>query len=100
MLFYLTVSIKSTLFYFDVLQVLLHFLSKVAAAEIVNKMNLNNVAMIMAPNLFLRASSQANLNEVNKAASTTDIMRMLIKYQSIIWTVSSCLFALCLLLLT
>lgn len=71
----------------DTLQLLLHFLSKVIAAENVNKMSLNNVAMIMAPNLFLRPNSRANLNEMNKAASTTNIMRMLIKYQKIIWTV-------------
>lgn len=45
--------------------------------------------MIMAPNLFfLRTNNRANVDEIRKAAATTDIMRMLIKYQNILWTVS------------
>ena len=52
-------------------------------------MGLNNVAMIMAPNLFfLRTNDRANVDEIRKAAATTDIMRMLLKYQIILWTVS------------
>ncbi|XP_065063081.1 rho GTPase-activating protein 18-like [Rhopilema esculentum] len=71
----------------DTLQELLEFLTRVIAAENVNRMGLNNVAMIMAPNLFMRGGNRANLDEINKAAATTDVMRMLIKYQNIIWTV-------------
>ena len=57
--------------------------------EKVNKMNLNNVAMIMAPNLFLSGSkNQACVDEVKRAQGTVNIVRMLIKYQSILWTVS------------
>ena len=76
------------LFKFNIFsQELLEFLTRVIAAENVNRMGLNNVAMIMAPNLFMRGGNRANLDEINKAAATTDVMRMLIKYQNIIWTV-------------
>ena len=68
---------------------LLVFLRKVYEKEQKNKMGLNNVAMIMAPNLFFNnTSAKIELAEAQKAASMTDIMRMLIKYQPILWTVS------------
>ena len=55
-----------------------------------NKMDLNNVAMIMAPNLFLNTGnkSRATLREVEMAKGTINIVRMLIKYHAILWTVS------------
>ena len=54
-------------------------------------MDLNNVAMIMAPNLFLSTGkkSAASLREVEMARGTINIVRMLIKYHSILWTVSA-----------
>ena len=54
-------------------------------------MDLNNVAMIMAPNLFLNSGnkSAASLREVEMAKGTINIVRMLIKYHSILWTVSA-----------
>ena len=52
-------------------------------------MGLNNVAMIMAPNLFFNnTSAKIELEEARKAASVTDIMRILIKYQPMLWTLS------------
>lgn len=41
----------------DSLKLLLKFLGRVVAKEEVNKMSLNNVAMIMAPNLFMARKS-------------------------------------------
>ena len=57
------------------------------ANETSNKMGLNNVAMIMAPNLFFQNNAKINKNEAKKAAGMTDVLRMLIKYQLIVWTV-------------
>ena len=56
-----------------------------------NKMTINNVAMIMAPNLFLVASGKKNKDkevQFHMAAGTATVVRMLIKYQHILWTVS------------
>lgn len=72
----------------DCLKLLLSFLSNVISRDKVNKMNLNNVAMIMAPNLFLSGSkTQASADEVKRAQGTVNIVRMLIKYQAILWTI-------------
>lgn len=70
---------------------LLTFLKKVVDEE-ENKMNLHNVSMIMAPNLFLVASSRrkkasVKAIEFRMAAGTSNIVRMLIKYQDLLWTV-------------
>jgi len=74
----------------ETLKLLLVFLSKIVAKEGENKMGLNNVAMIMAPNLFFHNNAtKINIDEAQKAAKMTDIMRMLIKYQKILWTVPS-----------
>lgn len=53
-------------------------------------MDLNNVAMIMAPNLFLNTGNKSgpSLREAEKAKGTINIVRMLIKYHAILWTVS------------
>ena len=70
-------------------QILVHFLSRVVAHEKHNKMGLNSVAMIMAPNMFLCTNkSQPTLQEIKHAQGTVNIVRMLIKYQAILWTVS------------
>ena len=53
-------------------------------------MDLNNVAMIMAPNLFLNTGkARVSQWEVNMAKGTINIVRMLIKYHAILWTVSA-----------
>lgn len=54
-------------------------------------MTVMNVAMVMAPNLFmchaldLKSSEQ---REFVMAAGTANIMNLLIKYQKLLWTVS------------
>ena len=75
----------------DTLRLLLLFLCHIIARRKENKMDLNNVAMIMAPNLFLNTGkkSGASLREVEMARGTINIVRMLIKYHSILWTVPS-----------
>jgi hypothetical protein len=78
-------------------QVLLEFLERVIEQKDTNKMSLNNVAMIMAPNLFMapkvRGSNPAKNKavwdiEIKMAANTSNIMKMLIRYRGILWTVS------------
>eukprot|EP00794_Sanderia_malayensis_P012158 gene12158-13412_t len=73
--------------YRNTLHVLLRFLDKVVQFDKENKMDLNNVSMIMAPNLFLESNNRTTLAEVHKVAETTDVMRMLIKYHKILWIV-------------
>jgi hypothetical protein len=56
-------------------------------------MTMNNVAMIMAPNLFLPQSSRGQnkgikYSELQMAAGTSNIVRMLIFYQHLLWVVS------------
>ncbi|XP_031548850.1 rho GTPase-activating protein 18-like isoform X1 [Actinia tenebrosa] len=70
----------------DCLRILLSFLKQVTLHEEYNKMSPNNVAMIMAPNLFL-FKSQNDLQEIRMAQGTVNIVRMLIKYQNILWTI-------------
>lgn len=82
---------------FSFFQLLLEFLEQVISHSNVNKMTLSNVAMIMAPNLFLApkvrppqaGKSKGNWDlQVNIATGTSNIVRMLIKYHKILWTVS------------
>ena len=57
-----------------------------------NKMDLNNVAMVMAPNLFFalsKATSKLSLEDVSQAARTSHLTKLLIKYHNLLWTVSS-----------
>ena len=56
-------------------------------------MGLNNVAMIMAPNLFLSPATPSKTKsikelELSKAAGTSSIIKMLVHYQNELWTVS------------
>uniref|UniRef100_H2Z4G0 Rho-GAP domain-containing protein n=1 Tax=Ciona savignyi TaxID=51511 RepID=H2Z4G0_CIOSA len=79
----------------DSLKFLLEFLGHVVANEPSNKMGLNNVAMITAPNLFMarkqskvrEASTAAASQDLKHAAGTSNIVRMLIKYHALLWTV-------------
>lgn len=72
-------------------QALLEFLQRVIDSKEKNKMTAMNVAMVMAPNLFmchtlgLKSSEQ---QEFVMAAGTANIMHLLIKYQKLLWTVS------------
>ncbi|VDH88705.1 Rho GTPase-activating protein 18/28/40 [Mytilus galloprovincialis] len=78
----------------NTLWVLLKFLNKIVSHRDQNLMGLNNVAMIIAPNLFLSPISRSKTKtvndlEINMAAGTSNVVRMFIKYQKIIWMVPS-----------
>ncbi|KFO13598.1 Rho GTPase-activating protein 28, partial [Balearica regulorum gibbericeps] len=77
----------------DTAKAFLQFLKKVVANEGKNKMNLWNVSMIVAPNLFIYKGKRANQQEMQAAATTAHIVRLLIRYQDILWTVPSFLIA-------
>ncbi|XP_023583682.1 rho GTPase-activating protein 18 [Trichechus manatus latirostris] len=74
----------------DTLKALLEFLQRVIDNKEKNKMTIMNVAMVMAPNLFmchalgLKSSEQ---REFVMAAGTANIMHLLIKYQKLLWTI-------------
>ena len=78
--------------YFVFLQLLLDFLQKVSEHG-GNLMPVSNVAMIMAPNLFLTQSGRSKPKSVKEiefamAAGTSNIVRQMIQYQEIMWSVS------------
>lgn len=74
-------------------QLILSYLSRIVSCESQNKMSLNNVAMIMAPNLFsgraISRKKSPDYSELHIAAGTSNIMRMLVKYHNILWVVCS-----------
>lgn len=76
-------------------QAFLQFLKKVVANEGKNKMNLWNVSMIVAPNLFIYKGKRADQEEMQAAATTAHIVRLLIRYQDILWTVSNAEYGIC-----
>ncbi|NXJ14981.1 RHG18 protein, partial [Odontophorus gujanensis] len=74
----------------DTLKVLLEFLQRVIDHREKNKMTLNNVAMVMAPNLFTfhgLGSKSIEQSEFVMAAGTANIMRFMIQYQKLLWTI-------------
>ncbi|XP_007487754.1 rho GTPase-activating protein 28 isoform X3 [Monodelphis domestica] len=73
----------------DTAKAFLIFLKKVVANEGKNKMSLWNVSMIVAPNLFIYKGKRSNQEEMQAAATTAHIVRLLIRYQDILWTVPS-----------
>ncbi|XP_068955767.1 rho GTPase-activating protein 28 [Petaurus breviceps papuanus] len=73
----------------DAAKAFLIFLKKVVANEGKNKMSLWNVSMIVAPNLFIYKGKRSNQEEMQAAATTAHIVRLLIRYQDILWTVPS-----------
>ncbi|KAL8182296.1 UNVERIFIED_CONTAM: hypothetical protein K2H54_051801, partial [Gekko kuhli] len=77
----------------DAAKVLLQFLKKVVRNEGKNKMTLWNVSMIVAPNLFVYKGKRANQEEMLAAATTARIVRLLIKYQDILWMVPNFLIS-------
>ncbi|XP_075859082.1 rho GTPase-activating protein 18 isoform X2 [Microcebus murinus] len=74
----------------DTLKALLEFLQRVVDNKEKNKMNVKNVAMVMAPNLFmchalgLKSSEQ---REFVMATGTANIIHLLIRYQKLLWTI-------------
>ncbi|XP_077990065.1 rho GTPase-activating protein 18-like isoform X1 [Glandiceps talaboti] len=77
--------------YRNTLKRLLQFLSKLVARECQNKMSVINVAMIIAPNLFVVKSYTKSMDtlEMQMAAGTSNVVRMLINYQDVLWMVPS-----------
>lgn len=74
----------------NTLKALLEFLSKVVSKEKKNRMNLWAVATIMAPNLFLHKAVPSKLTEgaeKGQAEKAADVMRLLIRYQDLLWTI-------------
>ncbi|KAM9409122.1 rho GTPase-activating protein 40 [Pholidichthys leucotaenia] len=74
----------------NTLKSLLEFLSKVVSREKRNRMNLWAVATIMAPNLFLHKAVPSKLTEgaeKGQAEKAADVMRLLIRYQDLLWTI-------------
>ncbi|KAI1888952.1 hypothetical protein AGOR_G00174050 [Albula goreensis] len=71
----------------DTLKALLEFLRKVVANEEKNRMSLWNVSMIVAPNLFITRGKSAKLEDMQGAAGTAHLVRLLITNQDLLWTV-------------
>ncbi|XP_060046468.1 rho GTPase-activating protein 18 isoform X2 [Erinaceus europaeus] len=74
----------------ETLKALLEFLQRVIDNKEKNKMTAMNVAMVMAPNLFMGHPLGLKSNEQREfamAAGTANIMHLLIKYQKILWTI-------------
>ncbi|KAJ7395728.1 rho GTPase-activating protein 18 isoform X3 [Pitangus sulphuratus] len=71
-------------------KVLLEFLQRVIDHRDKNKMTLKNVAMVMAPNLFTFhgfGSKTIEQSEFVMAAGTANVMRFMIQYQKLLWTI-------------
>lgn len=51
-------------------------------------MDLTNIAMVIAPNLFTKLPSRHNMDPVAMATKTSHIVGLLIKYHNLLWTVS------------
>ncbi|XP_035518709.1 rho GTPase-activating protein 40 isoform X1 [Morone saxatilis] len=80
----------------NTLKALLEFLSKVVSREKKNRMNLWAVATIMAPNLFLHKAVPSRLTEgaeKGHAEKAADVMRLLIRYQELLWTIPNFLMS-------
>ncbi|XP_041080060.1 rho GTPase-activating protein 40-like isoform X2 [Polyodon spathula] len=73
------------------LKALLEYLEKVVSREKKNRMSLWNVSTIMAPNLFMHKgvppSKPAEGDEKEQAERAADVMRLLIQYQDLLWTI-------------
>ena len=70
-------------------QRLLVFLERVIQHSETSKMDLMNVSMVIAPNLFVALPSRQSLDDVLMAAKTSHVVRLLIKYRKLLWTVSA-----------
>ncbi|XP_058247944.1 rho GTPase-activating protein 18 isoform X5 [Hemibagrus wyckioides] len=74
----------------DTLKALLEFLQRVIDHKERNKMTLNNVAMVMAPNIFMFKGFRSKITEQQEftmATGMANIVRLLIRYQDLLWTI-------------
>lgn len=70
-----------------VLKRLLEFFRRVMDHSSQNKMTLTNIAMVIAPNLFTNLPTRQNMDDVTMAAKTSHVVRLLINYHELLWTV-------------
>lgn len=68
----------------------MEFFQHVIEHQVKNKMTLNNVSVVMAPNIFMFKGFRSKVTEQQEfsmATSTANIVRLLIRYQNLLWTV-------------
>lgn len=68
---------------------LVNFLADVTERDRRNRMSVQNVAMIIAPNLFAPKRRKATEDNLRVARAATSVTRMLIWYQQLLWIVPS-----------
>ncbi|XP_067272783.1 rho GTPase-activating protein 18 isoform X2 [Pseudorasbora parva] len=74
----------------DTLKALMEFFQRVIERKDRNKMTLNNVAVVMAPNIFMCKGFRSKISEEQEfamATGTANIVRLLIRYQNLLWTI-------------
>ncbi|XP_067337679.1 rho GTPase-activating protein 18 isoform X2 [Channa argus] len=74
----------------DTLKALVEFFQNVIDHQAKNKMSLNNVSVVMAPNIFVFKGFRSKVTEQQEfsmATSTANIVRLLIRYQDLLWTI-------------
>ncbi|XP_051732467.1 rho GTPase-activating protein 18 isoform X3 [Ctenopharyngodon idella] len=74
----------------DTLKALMEFFQRVIDRKDRNKMTLNNVAVVMAPNIFMCKGFRSKISEQQEfamATGTANIVRLLIRYQNFLWTI-------------
>ncbi|XP_014851604.1 PREDICTED: rho GTPase-activating protein 18 isoform X1 [Poecilia mexicana] len=74
----------------DTLKALVEFFQRVINHQAKNKMTLNNVSVVMAPNIFMFKGFRSKVTEQQEfsmATSTANIVRLLIRYQNLLWTI-------------
>ncbi|CAB1342821.1 unnamed protein product, partial [Coregonus sp. 'balchen'] len=74
----------------DALKALMEFFQRIIDHKEQNKMTLNNIAMVMAPNIFMFKGFRNKISkqqEFSMATETAIIVRLLIRYQNLLWTI-------------
>ncbi|XP_068565016.1 rho GTPase-activating protein 18 isoform X3 [Cebidichthys violaceus] len=74
----------------DTFKALVEFFQRVIDHQAKNKMTLNNVSVVMAPNIFMFKGFRSKVTEQQEfsmATSTANIVRLLIRYQNLLWTI-------------
>lgn len=74
----------------DTLKALMEFFQRVTDHKDQNKMTVSNVSVVMAPNIFMFKGFRTKISgqqEYSMAPSTASIVRLLIQYQNILWTI-------------
>lgn len=68
----------------------MEFFQRVIDRKDRNKMTLNNVAVVMAPNIFMCKGFRSKISEQQEfamATGTANIVRLLVRYRNLLWTV-------------